>query len=179
METTSQGAVTLAMILAAREARVLRQKTLLNTYPGALLVCLLVNMPGPIKRTAGSDRVFAAGLVAFTDACNARDIALLYSETQRLSTGCEAYLVFDADAETLKRIAFSLEEGLPYGRLLDIDVHTQNGAQLSRTALGLPERGCMVCGKAGGGCASRRLHPLPALLEVFDRLSQTAPEEMP
>ena len=179
MEIASRNEVTLAEILAAREARALRQRDLLAAYPSAPLVCLYVNTPGPVKRTVGSDRVFHAGLTSLLDAFKAQDIALLFSETRRPATGCEAYLVADAAAETLKRVACALETRLPYGRLLDIDVHTQNGTQLSRTALGFPERGCMVCGAVGGGCASRRLHPLLELLAAFDRLAETAPEVRP
>lgn len=176
MESDRSGEVTLQTVLAGREARAAMQHSLLAAYPGAPLLCLLVNMPGPIKRTAVSDRVFNAGLAALTDALSEWHISLLYRQTRRPDTGCEAYLVPDADAEAVKRIACSLEARLPYGRLLDIDVHAPDGKQLSRTALDLPERGCMVCGAVGAGCASRRLHPLPELLAAFNRLAETAPE---
>ncbi len=173
------GEVTLAQILAQRDWRAGRQRALLSAYAGRPVVCLLVNMPGPVKRTAESERVFDAGLKRFTEALFAAGIPLLYEKTERRETGCEAYLVPDGGAETVKRIAVALEDALPYGRLLDIDVHAPDGAQVSRTQLGRPPRGCMVCGAEGAYCASRRVHAAPELIAAFNRLAAAAEEEQP
>lgn len=177
MPETPMREVTLAEILARRELRVAKQRALLTRFPDSPLLCVTVNRPGPVKRTPSGDRVFFAGLAALRDALDAAGIAVLHVETICPDAGCEGYVVPDADAETAKRIACDLEAALPYGRLLDIDVHAQGGGQLSRTDLALPARGCMVCGRPGRICASRRLHPLPALYEAFDRLAQTVPRE--
>lgn len=179
MRMPAHGEIALEALLAARDSRAEKQRALLAQFSGRPLACLLVNMPGPVKRTAESDRVFAAGVSAFTEALRAGGISLLFAETRAPETGCEAYLVPDADAEAVKRVACALEAALPYGRLLDIDVHAPDGAQLSRVALGYPPRGCMVCGAAGAGCASRRLHAVPELVAAFNRIAATAPEERP
>ncbi len=167
--------VTLLELLDAREARAAYQQTLLNTYHNGTLICLTVNMPGPIKRTAQACRVFAAGMGEAEQALMKEHIPLLFSQRRLLDTGCEGYLVADGDGAVIKQLMCALEETLPYGRLLDADVHTLAG-QISRTQVGYSARGCMVCGKPGRDCASRRLHPLTEILEAFEVLAQTAPE---
>jgi holo-ACP synthase/triphosphoribosyl-dephospho-CoA synthase len=59
----------------------------------------------------------------------------------------------------LKIELVKLESAKPYGRLWDMDVISPKGVHLSREDVGFLERGCIVCGKAGRACASRRLHP--------------------
>lgn len=49
------------------------------------------------------------------------------------------------------------------GRLFDLDVLDPEGGKWDRESLGLPPRPCLVCGKAGKGCASRRLHSVEEL----------------
>lgn len=63
-----------------------------------------------------------------------------------------------------------LEEQLPYGRLLDIDVLDGEGAHISRAELGLPERGCLVCGAPGRACAASRAHTLEELEIAQERI---------
>ena len=168
--------VTLEEILAARDARAAFQQTLLEKYPGAALVCLMVNIPGPVKQTALSERVFSGGIRALVAALAEDSMTVLFSQEHHCPTGSEAYFVVDGEVQVLKRRTCGLEESLPYGRLLDMDVHTKSG-QLSRVDAGYLPRGCMVCGKTGSACASRRLHSLEELLETFNRLAQFAPEE--
>ena len=168
--------VTLEEVLAARDARAAFQQTLFKTYPDATLICLTVNIPGPIKRTPLSQRVFQGGVQALRDALAQDGMPMLFFQQRSEHTGSEAYFVVDADGLALKRLTCELEESLPYGRLLDADVHTKDG-QISRTQVGYAPRGCMVCGQAGGGCASRRLHSLEALTKTFNRLAELAPQE--
>lgn len=171
-------AVTLDEVLCARETRAARQRDLLMQFPNAALLCLTVNAPGPIKRTPDAQRVFFAGLYALTDALAQAGMPLLLTEQLCADTGFEAYLVVDAKAAAVKRLACALEESLPYGRLLDADVHTRT-SQLSRTQIGSSPRGCMVCGKVGAYCASRRAHPLAEVLSAFCTLAALAPETRP
>ncbi len=167
--------VTLDEVLAAREARAAHQRALLKRHPSAALICLTVNVPGPTKRTPDARRVFAAGVRALLDALARAGLSPERIERRYPDTGCEAYVVVDAGAETLKRVACALEEGLPYGRLLDMDVHTKEG-QISRAQVGRAARGCMVCGRGGAYCASRRAHPLSEILAAFEKLARLAPE---
>jgi len=167
-------AVSLETVLAARDARTARTRHLLAAFPGRSLVCLTVNTPGPVKRTPPADRVFETGYSALRSALAAKGITVSHIEIRRGAAGCEAYLLAAAEPEALKRLTCALENSLPYGRLLDADVPGKDGAPLSRTALGLPERGCLVCGRPGPTCASRRLHPLTKVTAAFERLAALA-----
>ena len=53
---------------------------------------------------------------------------------------------------TLDRIAKVLDK--PLGRLFDLDVLDEKGVKLDRADFGKEERGCIVCGAVGRGCAS-------------------------
>lgn len=162
--------VALHALLASRERRAAQQRELLGKYPGAALVCLTVNTPGPVKRLCAADRAFAAGYAALDRALES--YAVRFRRTVDAPTGQEGYWVVEASAEDVKRLCCELEAALPYGRLLDADVLDHSGAPLSRTALGLPARGCLVCGRPGAFCASRRLHPLPELIAAFEAMAE-------
>ena len=55
------GQVTVMDMMDAREARCMMQQTLLARYPGAALVCLTMNIAGPVKNTPLIRRAFAWG----------------------------------------------------------------------------------------------------------------------
>jgi len=74
-----------------------------------------------------------------------------------------------AEALRIKRAALSLEESLPWGRALDLDVWTREGA-VGRAGLGLPERPCLLCGLAAKRCAREGGHPIPELRQEALRL---------
>lgn len=167
----------LLAILSARDARAARQKRLQKAYPGAALLCLTVNLPGPEKRTPDGDRVFQAGLSALNHALAQTDIPLRHMELHRRPTGNEGYFLLSAAPERVKEMACQLEDSLPFGRLLDADVLSSAGIPMSRSSLGLASRCCLVCGREGAFCASRRAHPLPELLAAFHKLAETCPEE--
>ena len=51
--------VTVPDMMNAREARAQAQRMLLARYPGAAVVCLCMNIAGPVKRTENIERAFA------------------------------------------------------------------------------------------------------------------------
>lgn len=171
--------ITLTELLDARERRAARQKTLLVAYPGHTLISLTVNTPGPVKRPPEADRLFEAGRRELLAALSNAGLVPVHRETVRPSTGCELRLLVPAEPMALKRLTCELETRLPYGRLLDADVLDAAGRPLSRGALNLPERGCIVCGREGAYCASRRLHPLEEIFAAFTRIAGTLSEETP
>ena len=71
----------------------------------------------------------------------------------------------DGPARTVKELCAGIEDRDPLGRLFDLDVLDPEGGKWDREALGLPPRPCLVCRKAGKGCASRRLHPVEEIQE--------------
>ena len=153
--------VTLAEMLDAREARAAAQAALQARFPNASLISFTLNIPGPVKVTPAVVR-------AFHDGCRRIDAVLIdlpvvFREARRPHTGCEALWAVEAPALSLKEACAALEDKNALGRLFDIDVLAPNGRKIDRAEVGKPERGCMVCGAPGRGCASRRLHSVPEL----------------
>lgn len=162
-------------ILAAREARVRRQRELLAEWPDAALLCLTVVFPGPVKRDKRSVRVGEAGVTAVREAFAT---ALLFEEIRDLPTGFEAFFVVDAMPQEAKLRACAIEDTHPWGRLMDIDVlefcHPElvegSVRPLSRAAVGLPERRCLLCDRPARVCMRARTHTLADLQARIDAM---------
>ena len=151
--------VTLEQLLDAREARAARQQELLAKHGGAL-VCLTVNMPGPVKRCVLSDRLFTLGARAVSQVLD----GVRFSELRQTPAGCEGFWCVSGSPLAVKRALCRLEEDHPLGRLWDIDVLGPDGVPVSRRALGLPPRRCLLCSRPAVLCARSGAHPLSELL---------------
>ena len=144
--------LTLMDLLDARENRVYHQKELLNAYPGAVMISMTLNIPGPVKDNPRYRKALETGLhrlkTILADRCGSEcSFTILHEEFRPLATGPEAYLVAQSSAansaasntaeskklalealalETLaldiKKAAVSVEEGSALGRLFDMDV---------------------------------------------------------
>ena len=150
--------MTLEQLLDSRDARVAHQAELLGKYPGKTLLCLTVMLPGPVKRSNVSLKIAAAAVAAVRSR-----FELKFEELRDLETGYEGYFVVDLEPVAAKRLAVSLEEEHPLGRLFDLDVITADGP-LSREELGLPGRKCLICGKPVRECMRTRAHSTDKLL---------------
>ena len=157
--------VTLAQVLLAREQRVARQKSLLGWNDGCL-VCLTVNLPGPVKRCPAGDRIFSYGRLALY-----RTLPISYAQIHEGPAGCEGFFIVQGKAAAVKAQACALEDEHPLGRLWDIDVLSPAGCHLSRQDFGMPSRRCLLCSRDAAVCARSRAHPVNDLLaEVGRRL---------
>lgn len=159
--------VTLDQILNAREERAFRQQALSRKYELPVL-SFTMNIPGPVKDTPLLRRAFQEGL-------NALDFALspdAIRERQIIHavTGCEGTFAVRMDPSELKRITTMIEDTHPLGRLFDMDVLDENLRKLDRDLVDGGDRGCIVCGKPGRDCASRRLHSVPELQGAVQRI---------
>ena len=159
--------MTLEQLLASRDARVAHQAALLGKYPGKALLCLTVMLPGPVKRSDVSLKIASAAVSAVRSTFD-----LQFEELRDLETGYEGYFVVDLDPVAAKRLAVSLEEQHPLGRLFDLDVITADGP-LSREELGLPGRKCLICGKPVRECMRTRAHSTDELLERISVILNT------
>lgn len=155
--------VTVADMMAAREGRWQMQQAMLSRYPGAAIVCLTMNVAGPVKRTGNILRAFRWGMGEIRAVLSS--YRLLFDASIDEKTGPEAVFVVDGDAEEIKRRLCALEDGCAMGRLLDIDVIAPGGDKIARTQIGLPARRCLLCGEAAPVCARSRTH---AVDELFD-----------
>lgn len=148
-ENTSPQKLTLMDLLNAREDRVRHQKALLNAHPGAVLVSMTLNIPGPVKDSPRYRAAIEIGVHRLKAMLLSSEMPLarqiLHEELRPLITGPEAYLILqpgegcsdmrgDSSAMgcsdrsgtdfplDIKKAAVSVEEGSDLGRLFDIDV---------------------------------------------------------
>lgn len=156
--------VTVADMMQAREARFAMQGTLLGRYAGAALVCLTMNVAGPVKTTPQIERAFAWGMAQIQAVLAGNE--LLFHAAIHEKTGPEAVFAVRGDAQELKRRLCVLEDGCAMGRLLDIDIISSDGEKIARTQIGLPPRKCLLCGRDAPVCARSRTH---TVAELFDR----------
>ena len=154
-------------ILAAREARVRRQEALLQERGGVLL-CLTMNIAGPVKNSPLIRAGFHMGHALLQGAFSPR-----YSMSQEEATGCEGYYVLQGNPMEIKRQAVLLEDSTPAGRLFDMDVLTTDG-KIGREQVGLPPRKCLLCDGDARICGRSRAHSVQALQAETTRLLRQA-----
>lgn len=164
--------VALQQMLDAREQRLAWQQQLLLQFPMPLLSFTL-NIAGPVKVFPLSQRAFEEGLALIHCQCKAHGFPIRHEEQRRQVTGYECCFSIEAAALDIKKVLVSLEDENALGRLFDLDVLDSGGEKISRVALGLPERGCLVCGKPGFACSRARTHTVEALLAVTCATIQT------
>jgi len=163
---TLAGEVSLDQVLVARERRVARQSAALARF-GKPLVSMTVVMPGPVKDGPLPRHVLEVALQEVEALANARHWAVLEREFSSRQTGPEAIYVLAADPGLLKAATVQLEDQHPLGRLWDLDVIAPGEGGLSRWALALPPRRCLVCDRPAFECGRSRRHSLGELLNAI------------
>ncbi len=158
-------AVTLEDVLVNRERRVRRRHAALSNFHRPVLTVSLV-LPGPLKDFAETRILMDEAVRALDEIAKERGWPVLDLQLYPAATGPEAILVIDAEAAALKRAAVALEERHTLGRLWDMDVVDAGGDPISRRALGLQPRRCLICEEEAHACARSRAHPVPELLEI-------------
>lgn len=161
--------VSLMEMMDAREARCRIQQQLLLAY-GGTLICLTLNIPGPVKVLPGVPEAFVTGRGRIEAALNANGIPLLHSEEIREKTGYEAYFCVDAPPEPVKSLMISVEDMDRLGRIFDIDVLRPDGTKVSREELGFPSRRCLLCGQPAHVCSRSRRHSVEQLTSEISRI---------
>lgn len=147
--------VRLLELLASRDRRWHRQQELLREHPEETLLCLTVIMPGSVKRNRLSLVVAQAATEAlrttFAD-------SLTWMEERDLETGFEAYAFTKLPLLDAKRQACRIEEEHPLGRLFDLDVIDTTGTPVSRQAIGVAPRRCLLCQQEARYCMRNHTH---------------------
>lgn len=147
--------ISLEQLLESRDRRVQHQRQLLAAYPACSLICLTVQLPGPVKRNTQSLLVGGAALAALLEKFGS---VLSHVQVRDLETGYEAYLLVPLPALPVKKICCEIEQAHPLGRLMDLDVLGPDGLALERTALGLAPRRCLLCDEPARFCMRARTH---------------------
>lgn len=161
--------VTLEAVLLNRERRVFHQRAALEAFGRPLLSITLVN-PGPVKDTPAARRVMNHALHAMDILMADRGWPVLNRQVRFEPTGPEALLAVNAGSRELKQAAARLEEEHPLGRLWDLDVIDPVQGAISRKALGLPARRCLLCGEDARVCVRSRAHSLKELQSAIERI---------
>jgi holo-ACP synthase len=92
---------------------------------------------------------------------------LSFDEVSALS-GPEALYCVQRAPLALKQALIGLETTHPLGRLWDIDVICPENGSITRRALGLAPRRCLICDEAAHVCARSRRHSLEELRRVIE-----------
>lgn len=154
--------ITLHELLTSRDARHAMQTKLLAEHSGKTLVCLTVVMLGSVKRNHQSLCAAHAAVEAMREAFHLNDMSDAEREavlTERdLNTGYEAYLITPLPLLEAKRIAVTIEDTHPLGRLFDIDVINTDGIPVARNDIGEKPRRCLVCEHEARYCMRMRWH---------------------
>jgi holo-ACP synthase len=158
--------VTLDAVLEGREMRAQRQAQALARH-GLPVASVSLVMPGPVKDSLLARYLLGAAVAALDALMRERSWEVLSREQHLPATGPEALYVIDAEARSLKAAVARLEDTHPLGRLWDVDVLAPREGPLSRVALGMPTRGCLLCDQPGHACARSRRHALPELMRVI------------
>lgn len=157
--------VTLMEVLQAREARASRQQALLEEYR-LPVVSFTLNIAGPVKNGPVIRRAFREGLARLEDSLRGASLRTVHREEIDRPAGCEALWVVSGGGRAVKALCADIEDRDPLGRLFDLDVLDPRRGKWDRADLGHPPRRCLVCGREGKGCASRRLHTVEALQQA-------------
>ena len=132
--------VTLQEMLDVREQRVIRQKELLQQFGGPL-ISFTMNIAGPVKTSPLIQAGFVLSRQQLEAQLKSAGIAVRYREDRSTRAGCEMLYALTGDAEKAKQLCVELEDYLPIGRLLDLDVLDADGNKLSREEYG---KGCAL-----------------------------------
>ena len=149
--------VDLTAVLAAKEQKAALRDQLLRAY-GLPVVSVSINMPGPVKTGRQVRELLRFSVQQFQSAAQAHELEIAAEQFFYPVTGPFAFLVVNGDAEKCKALAVAIESADEIGRLLDLDVFDAAGTQLSRDRLGLPLRGCYLCGEPALVCMRNAAH---------------------
>ncbi len=170
--------MSLEEVLAARDARAAFQAGLLATWGVPVLSMTLVS-PGPVKDDARRRKLMDLAENALESSLRKAGYRVLAGMRRDGPSGPETLRAVKAPPLELKALAVRLEEGLLWGRLLDADVVTLAGSvplpePIPRSAIGLPPRPCLSCGRDARHCMAERTHPQSELALAVDRLIDSA-----
>lgn len=158
--------ITLEQLLSSREERAAKQKNLIKEFM-LPLISFTVNIPGAIKNTPDSRRIFYEGCKVLREQLKESSLSIVSFQIDELDTGREAYFVIKTDEIALKMITVKLENTHPLGRLFDFDVIGLDGRSVSREDLDYPKRKCLLCEQEAHVCARSRRHSLEELMKAI------------
>lgn len=173
MEKSIINEVNLTEMLDARERRCFLQQHLLRTYRTPL-ICLTLNIPGPVKVLPGTPNAFDIACARIQAALASHSVPIIHTEMIKEKTGYEAFFSADAAPKLLKQLMIPLEDQDRLGRLFDIDVLSPDGQKVSREELSYAPRRCLLCSEPAHVCSRSRRHSVGELSAEISRILEAA-----
>lgn len=138
------------------DARDARQDALAQTLSAghSATLFLSLNIPGAEKSPPGSEAIFLWALGEF----RTRFSGLAVTVHTRDALGPYAIIGLDSKPVAVKMCCIELEASHPAARLIDLDVYSASGMQISRSALDLPRRACLLCDQPAVECMRGKRH---------------------
>lgn len=155
LESSKEG-FSLEKFLDAREERVEKQKKILETHKGTLIV-VRANYPGEAKNEYPSTEIVKI-ISSEVDKYFGKDI--IYKDETLTLEGTIDFFIVKLDVDEVKKICVLIEEKHPLGRFVDIDVYDNLGNSFSRTKYGYPQRKCYLCEELAVVCTRAMKHNL-------------------
>ena len=159
-------------ILKARESRAQVQKELYHRY-GVPIVSMTLISPGVKKNTRTRIAVMHAAWSVLSKQFASAGFTILQSMCRITAAGPDCLLAVKGSTTEIKELCLQLEERLPIGRILDIDVLSDTGkglVSLHREAFGRSPRRCLVCDSEAFLCIVEKRHSAAQLEKACFRL---------
>lgn len=169
MQSFYKKEITLEEILNAREKRAALQEKMRSFY-GVNVVSIGINIPGRIKYNDDIVGLLYGSLETLRNRLSTGGFPILAEHIYHAATGPGAVLAVEGDSLGIKRLAVEQEEKAAYARLLDIDVFDSDGRQISRSALGLEARKCLLCNRDAVSCMRNATHSPAEVIETSQKL---------
>lgn len=171
MTDRGQSALTLEMVLNAKERRARVQEQLRTEY-SAVVVSMTLNMPGPVKYKPAWMGMLYDAAAEIRHACLSRSVVTLEERILHDAAGATLLVALHGDPDEIKGIAVAIEDIKPWGRLLDLDVFSASGEQVNRSLLGLPPRKCLVCEDMAAVCVRAMRHDREEVISAAMKLTE-------
>lgn len=148
----------LSEILSAREAR-WNQKCALAKDEKCAVVSVTLRMPVELRLSEDGKKALLRASEEIFSLLRASFKNVSLKGEFDSADGPYALFTSGGKAEAIKTALVRFEETSAFGDLIDADVMTESGEEISRIAVGGRERTCLVCGKnAARICAKSNAH---------------------
>jgi len=177
-------------VLEARDQRAFIEREMIESFHTPV-VCMTVVSPGATKDSSQFRIALSLAAQHLENRLQRNRIFVLEKRTRISLAGPEIYLAVSAEAHAIKQLCIEVEEELPWGRLLDIDVVTIDShmamhkgspllpliapSAMHREELGVAPRTCLVCNQPAFNCRAANQHSIHELNEKVDYLLATLP----
>lgn len=127
------------------------------------LICLTISAvsPGEVKNSKAYRSIIdsAFELLKKSNTIKIQEKIII----DRIGGYCIILGLSNENGKEIKELTVSMEEKLPWGRIIDLDVIDKNKSY-TRTSLGFKERTCLVCEDSAHLCARSRKHDINEIL---------------